>query len=641
MFLLMQRRRKKKAAAVEETEGQPPAPPQDPITTIESNDQLDSDNTTRTTTHSSSFFHFTRQNRAETSKLLDISPDQLEHVRYPTFLSPISLTNYVQQVESRGVSRKYFLRRPRALQYRYRRRVIAVNEDAHEPLPESFGKSESSDQNEHHEETHDHQDQHPLHRHHHHHEPVSIRERRERLDLFIDLIWVGIISNLSEVYSEWYFTTESGHVGEAVAVFYLAFLPSWRIWNVLREFMNDYYMDDFAQRIFIFWILVLSVFFGNNLAYLKEDGPTAKVICVLTYSTIRFSFMLMELVYSIYIPWLRKLIILQFLLKLPAVALWIAVIFTPGWSAAGVAAAATWCEYFVPLVFDSPWADRLVHTDYLKAVDQHHFTSRMGNFFIIVVGEGVLQLIKDGPLGQGLNYATSVSWAALTIYFLLTFFYFGRDNSKYYIPAVKRHGWWNLLWIFFHIPMFSSFLTLVAGIMFIIRQAPQALINQHIERFHGEELAILTQDAIWTISISLCVALSSMTGLQLCDKPLDPPGTLKINNRYVRLAPRIPFLAITLCLPLVQDFQHNPFTMVGVLALLTISLMIWETSASMEAGGGLLEPRGLTVMMHHELVGKATNLVSNTSESSESKGSPSEARSPDVDVSHDESRPGS
>ena len=109
-----------------------------------------------------------------------------------------------------------------------------------------------------------------------------MKERRERLDLCIDLIWVGIISNLSEVFSEWYFSTDPGHLGEAFAVFLLAFLPAFRIWNVLREFMNDYYMDDIIQRIFIFWVLLLSVFFGNNVAYLNEDGPGAKFVCIIT-----------------------------------------------------------------------------------------------------------------------------------------------------------------------------------------------------------------------------------------------------------------------------------------------------------------------------------------------------------------------
>jgi hypothetical protein len=76
-----------------------------------------------------------------------------------------------------------------------------------------------------------------------HYSPEGISKHRERLDLFIDLIWVGIIGNLSEVFSTLYFEPGS-NAGHAVGLFVLLFLPSWRIWNFLREFLNNYYMDD-------------------------------------------------------------------------------------------------------------------------------------------------------------------------------------------------------------------------------------------------------------------------------------------------------------------------------------------------------------------------------------------------------------
>ena len=76
-----------------------------------------------------------------------------------------------------------------------------------------------------------------------HYSPEGISKHRERLDLFIDLIWVGIIGNLSEVFSALYFV-EGSNPGHAVGLFVLLFLPSWRIWNFLREFLNNYYMDD-------------------------------------------------------------------------------------------------------------------------------------------------------------------------------------------------------------------------------------------------------------------------------------------------------------------------------------------------------------------------------------------------------------
>lgn len=129
------------------------------------------------------------------------------------------------RIETRPVRHQYLFRRPRALQYSYQSRVISVGDEAGAiAVPKSTavdGKETPRLI---------------------HYSPEGISRHRERLDLFIDLIWVGIIGNLSEVFSSMYF--QDGNPGHAVGLFILLFLPAWRIWNFLREFLNSYYMDD-------------------------------------------------------------------------------------------------------------------------------------------------------------------------------------------------------------------------------------------------------------------------------------------------------------------------------------------------------------------------------------------------------------
>jgi hypothetical protein len=48
------------------------------------------------------------------------------------------------------------------------------------------------------------------------------------------------------------------------------------------------------QRVFILWVLLLSVFYGNNLAYLTEDTQRAKVISISLFLFIRSSLVLIE-----------------------------------------------------------------------------------------------------------------------------------------------------------------------------------------------------------------------------------------------------------------------------------------------------------------------------------------------------------
>jgi low temperature requirement protein LtrA len=227
----------------------------------------------------------------------------------------------------------------------------------------------------------------------------------------------------------------------------LIFLPSWRIWNFLREFLNNYYQDDVLQRIFVFWILVLSMFYGNNLVYFATDTERVKTLLIALYLIIRASFAFMESIYSIWIPWLRRLVAFNFLAALPSAGLWVAAMYVPGGAAAGPAAAAVVWEYTIPLLMESPLRRYLIPSEYRKEVDPRHLTSRMGNFFIITLGEGVMLQIKEGPLKIGITGTAGTSVWALCIYFLLAFLYYNRDQSDRYIPAVTHMGWRAMGWI--------------------------------------------------------------------------------------------------------------------------------------------------------------------------------------------------
>jgi hypothetical protein len=95
------------------------------------------------------------------------------------------------QIETRA-RHKYTIRRPRALQFSYRSQVIHASHDDRllagaSSIPSSSASHKSSISS---------------------HLPEDIAKERERLDLFVDLIWVGIIGNLSEVFSSLAFRRE-------------------------------------------------------------------------------------------------------------------------------------------------------------------------------------------------------------------------------------------------------------------------------------------------------------------------------------------------------------------------------------------------------------------------------------------------
>jgi low temperature requirement protein LtrA len=485
----------------------------------------------------------------------------------------------------RRARHKYTIRRPRALQYSFRQQFITAGE---EPGPSEHGgehaHAEKSDISS--------------------HLPEAVARQRERQDLFVDLIWVGIIGNLSEVFSSLNFSEGDSQPGRAILVFTLVFLPSWRIWNAMREFLNNYYMDDLAQRMFTFWILALSVFYGNQLAYLAEDIETVKTWCISTYLLILGSFMMIEEIYSIWIPWLRKLVLIQTLIRIPGVALWVTGIYLKDAKAVGPILAAIIWEYLCPVFLDSPLAEHLTPGQYKKALDVNHFSSRMASFFIIVLGEGVLQLVKDGPLGRGLNGSTGTMIWVLLIYFNFSFLYFFRDGSRTFVPAVRHKGWRFLVFVFWHIPLFASLLTFVAAVMFILRHQNEQNYSQQKDEstLTPEEVTNYIYNAVWTCATSISIIVLSTLILAILDRPLDKPGTLRVDNRYIRMGGRVAYQIFVMCLPIKKDI--NPALFLGLAGGGLVMLTMYEWSASLERGGSFIEPKGITLMMSHELKGK-------------------------------------
>lgn len=94
---------------------------------------------------------------------------------------------------------------------------------------------------------------------------------------------------------------------------------------------------------------------------------------------------------------------------------------------------------------------------------------------------------------------------------------------------------------------------------------------------------------------SLGLIVLSMTIQALADKPLDPPGTLLVNNRYIRLLSRIVYILVIVLAPLKADLEVTTF-----LSLCGIGLGLviwWEWIVSLERPAKVLEPKGLTTLM--------------------------------------------
>lgn len=71
----------------------------------------------------------------------------------------------------------------------------------------------------------------------------NIPKQLRRIDLFVDLVWVGIIANLSGTFGEQAFSDSGVSINTAVGEFVLLFFPIWKVWDDLRSYTSHYYME--------------------------------------------------------------------------------------------------------------------------------------------------------------------------------------------------------------------------------------------------------------------------------------------------------------------------------------------------------------------------------------------------------------
>ena len=268
-----------------------------------------------------------------------------------------------------------------------------------------------------------------------------------RFELFIDLIWVGIISNLAENFSDHAFGTDSKlTIGEDIIEFAILFLVAWRVWKDLQMFMTKYHTNDLVQRFFVVWIIILAMLYGNNAPYLFDPVDPSN-LAIIIYLVILGSFIVVETAYSIYIPSLRREMIFRAAFMAFVLPLWISATFFIYPLRFGLIFAAIIVEALTTTLIVTPPVERLLKQEHMEHFDADHWVERVQDFFIIILGEGVMSLIKGSPLGRGITDQAGIGVLALVGYYVLSGFYFNGDQSRRYVHAVRRTWWRKFLWL--------------------------------------------------------------------------------------------------------------------------------------------------------------------------------------------------
>jgi hypothetical protein len=147
----------------------------------------------------------------------------------------------------------------------------------------------------------------------------------------------------------------------------------------------------------------------------------------------------------------------------------------------------------------------------------------------------------------------------------------------------------------FHVTMYGALLCFDASILFLVRNYHSSLTTtiQAKEETSSEpdaaDLVRFISYALWTASVSLAIAVAAMTSIALLNRPLDPPKTLVINSRLLRLAPRLPATIVIICLPLIPNMNGSMWC-AGTVCLL-YAVFLWEWFGGLEKDWKLVEQK--------------------------------------------------
>lgn len=123
------------------------------------------------------------------------------------------------------------------------------------------------------------------------------------------------------------------------------------------------------------------------------------------------------------------------MIVLPA-GLWIGSIWLP-WprKAALILPAIVW-ESLYRNILSIPVVQRLLRFTSRRSSDGDQFVERLQAFFIIILGEGIAQLIQSSPLGYGITLQSASGVLNLVLYHALYWMLFTGDHSRSFILAV-------------------------------------------------------------------------------------------------------------------------------------------------------------------------------------------------------------
>mmetsp|Transcript_6669 Transcript_6669/g.8447 ORF Transcript_6669/g.8447 Transcript_6669/m.8447 type:complete len:508 (-) Transcript_6669:388-1911(-) len=403
---------------------------------------------------------------------------------------------------------------------------------------------------------------------------VLYRTKGERTsaktELFLDLMYVGIISNLAG------HATENAS-GGALLKYILLFIPAWVVWADIKDFTNYYYNEDLSQKVYIIWILVLLTLFVNSSSDVLE-GIKGAAYTIVPYILCRVSLAISLLIYSLYIPEHRIQMRIYSVCIFITSCIWIPVIFIPTRAKVGLSIAVLFLEQLSFTVVYHPVTKRLLKLTTSTALNIEHEVERFATFVTIAIGEFLYKVVATNPLGTGFSSKFARGTFLLVIAYILFWIYNNGSNSKKATHALRHSGWTAIIWIFCHIPLVAS-LVLGADAGGDLTELDITSLSKHVTE-HVLEKRSEEEPNMYALSFfftgTICVSLLCMCIIGLADRNEDPPN-LHIVSRFWRVIWRAP---IGIIIVFLSFAELDSTLLMGIVTILFAVLLVYESIVS-------------------------------------------------------------
>lgn len=393
-----------------------------------------------------------------------------------------------------------------------------------------------------------------------------------KTELFLDLMYVGIIANVAGDASE-------HALWGALLKYVLFFIPYWTVWADIKDFTNYYYSEDLSQKTYILWILCLLTLSVNSHSAVLESRNGA-ALTVVPYIFCRFSLAVSLLVYSFFIPEHRHQMRLYFVLLVVTCCLWIPVIFVSTRAKVAVSFIVIFCEQASFCIVYHPRTKRYMKLTTSTALNIEHEVERFSSFVTIAIGEFLYKVVASLSLGVGFTTAYGRGcFFLITAYNLFWLFFNGGTTDKAVHP-LRHSAWRAVMWIYCFLPLVGSIvLAADAGGDLLTRELvyhTESNEENNTLRVRESEHEPSLRALSFFFTGGIFVALVCIGVMGLLDECKDDPTKFRV-TKFWRIIWRIPAGVLIVCLSLPN---LNITLLMGLVALITSVVLVYESIVS-------------------------------------------------------------